>query len=86
MTPNKNDESDRLDYSFIGSQVGYNVNRDIEEQINKIDDLEQVPEEEEVDWWLMLQTHTFSVLFYSNRFNPKHIRLTLISAELFFLF
>lgn len=56
MTTNKNDESDRLDYSFIGSQVGYNVNRDIEEQINKIDDLEQVPEEEEVDWWLMLHT------------------------------
>jgi len=48
MTPNKLDQSTkRLDYSFIGSQVLYNVNRNIEYQINKIDDLEQVPEEEE---------------------------------------
>lgn len=48
------------------------MNRDIEDQINKIDDLEQVPEEEEdeeeVDWWdlmkiLLLQTHPFMVLF-----------------------
>jgi hypothetical protein len=72
MTPNKLDQStERLDYSFIGSQVGYNVNRDIEDQINKIDDLEQVPEEEEdeeeVDWWdlmkiLLLHTHPFMVL------------------------
>lgn len=72
MTPHQMQESERLDYSFIGSQVGYNVNRDIEDQINKIDDLEQVPEEEEdeeeVDWWdlmkiLLLQTHPFMVLF-----------------------
>lgn len=72
MTPNKLDQStERLDYSFIGSQVGYNVNRDIEEQINKIDDLEQVPEEEEdeeeVDWWelmkvLLQHTHPFLVI------------------------
>jgi len=71
------------------------VNRDIEDQINKIDDLEQVAEEEEdeeeVDWWdlmkiLLLQTHPFMVLFYSNRFNPKHIRLTLVSVELVLLF
>ena len=47
-------------------------NRSIEEHINKIDDLEMVPEEEdddeEVDWWdlmkiLLLQTHPALVLF-----------------------
>mmetsp|Transcript_58786 Transcript_58786/g.127614 ORF Transcript_58786/g.127614 Transcript_58786/m.127614 type:complete len:122 (+) Transcript_58786:967-1332(+) len=74
--------------------MGYNVTKGLEEQINKLDDLENIPEEDEeedeVDWWelsliILKQTHPFGIVFFNNRFCPKHIRLSFVFFELMML-
>jgi len=85
----------RLNYTMISSNLGYNLSKDVQDQINKLEELEMIPEDEEeeeaeVDWWeltwiLLKQTHPFVTSLYSNRFCPKHIRLSFVFTEFLLL-
>lgn len=74
--------------------MGYNIPKELDEKIKEVDELEKIEEEdeedEEVDWWeltliILKHTHPFGVVFYSNRFCPKHIRLSFVFFELMLL-